>query len=90
MGQDLLTVEASRSHSDTPHSVVLLCTCDQSDAVTYALDSAATGISTASAAAAATAAAATTTTTPTTTHSFILVSYKSTASSKASSAQITI
>jgi len=28
-GQDLLTVEASRSHSDTPHSVGLLWTSDQ-------------------------------------------------------------
>jgi hypothetical protein len=60
VGQDLLIVEASRSHSDTPHSVELLSTSDQSDAETHALDSAATGISTASA---ATAAATTTTTT---------------------------
>jgi hypothetical protein len=71
VGQDLLTVEASRrSHSDAPHSVEFLCTSDQSDAEVHALDSAATGISTASAAAAAattittsTAAATTTTTT---------------------------
>ena len=64
MGQDLLTVEASRSHSNTPHSVEHLCTSDQSDAETHALDSAATGINTASASAAATTtitAAATTT-----------------------------
>jgi hypothetical protein len=30
--QDLLTVEASRSYSDTPQSVGLLCTSDQPDA----------------------------------------------------------
>jgi len=30
MGQDLLIVEASRSHSDTPQSVVLLCMSDRS------------------------------------------------------------
>ena len=29
VGQDLLVVEASRSHSDTPHSVGLLCTSDK-------------------------------------------------------------
>ena len=29
MGQGLLNIEASRSHSDTPHSVGLLWTCDQ-------------------------------------------------------------
>jgi len=29
VGQDLLTVEASRSHSDTPHSVGLLWTGDR-------------------------------------------------------------
>jgi hypothetical protein len=29
MGQSLLIVEASRSHSDTPHSVGLLWTSDQ-------------------------------------------------------------
>ena len=29
MGQGLLTVEASRSHSDTPHSVGLLVKSDQ-------------------------------------------------------------
>jgi len=28
-GQGLLTVKASRSHSDTPHSVGLLCPSDQ-------------------------------------------------------------
>jgi hypothetical protein len=33
-GQDLLTIEASRSHSDTPHSVGLLWTSDQPDAKT--------------------------------------------------------
>jgi hypothetical protein len=32
--QDLLTIEASRSHSDTPHSVGLLSTSDQPDAET--------------------------------------------------------
>ena len=32
MGQGLLTVEASRSHSDTSHSVGLLLTSDQPDA----------------------------------------------------------
>jgi len=31
VGQDLLIVEASRSHSDTPHSVGLLWTSDQLD-----------------------------------------------------------
>ena len=30
-GQDLLIIEVSRSHSDTPHSVGLLCTSDQPD-----------------------------------------------------------
>jgi hypothetical protein len=34
VGQGLLTVEASRSHSDTPHSVGLLWTRDQADAET--------------------------------------------------------
>ena len=34
VGQDLLIVVASRSHSDLPHSVVLLCTGDQHDAGT--------------------------------------------------------
>jgi len=34
VGQDLLIIEASRSHSDTPHSVGLLWTSDQPDAVT--------------------------------------------------------
>jgi hypothetical protein len=32
VGQGLLIVEASRSHSDTPHPVGLLWTSDQSDA----------------------------------------------------------
>ena len=32
VGQGLLTVEASRSHSDIPHSVGLLWTSDQPDA----------------------------------------------------------
>jgi hypothetical protein len=35
IGQGLLTVEASRSHSDTPHSVEILWTGDQPDAETY-------------------------------------------------------
>jgi len=34
VGQGLLIVEASRSHSGTPHSVVLLCTGDQHHAKT--------------------------------------------------------
>jgi hypothetical protein len=34
LGQDLLIVEASRSHSDTPHSVGLLWASDQPDADT--------------------------------------------------------
>ena len=34
LGQDLLSLEASRSHSDTPHSVGLLWTSDQPDAET--------------------------------------------------------
>jgi hypothetical protein len=34
VGQGLLIVEASRSHSDTPHSVGLLWTTDQPDAET--------------------------------------------------------
>jgi hypothetical protein len=34
VGQGLLIVEASRSHSDTPHSAGLLWTTDQSDAET--------------------------------------------------------
>jgi hypothetical protein len=34
VGQCLLIVEASRSHSDTPHSVGLLWTSDQPDAET--------------------------------------------------------
>ena len=33
-GQGLLIIEASRSHSDTQHSVRLLCTNDQPDAET--------------------------------------------------------
>ena len=33
-GQGLLTVEASRSHSDVPHSVGILWTSDQPDAET--------------------------------------------------------
>ena len=33
-GQDLIIIEASRSHSDTPHSVGLLWTSDYSDADT--------------------------------------------------------
>ena len=36
VGQSLLITEASRSHSDTPHSVGLLWTSDQPDAKTYA------------------------------------------------------
>jgi hypothetical protein len=32
VGQGLLMIEASRSHSDTPHSVGLLWTRDQPDA----------------------------------------------------------
>jgi len=35
LGQGLLIVEALRSHSDTPHSVVLLCAGDQHDAKTF-------------------------------------------------------
>jgi hypothetical protein len=31
VGHGLLIIEASRSHSDTPHSVGLLWTCNQSD-----------------------------------------------------------
>jgi hypothetical protein len=34
VGQGLLIIEASRSHSDTPHSVGLLWTSDQPDAET--------------------------------------------------------
>jgi len=34
VGQGLLIIEASRSHSDTPQSVVLLWTNDQPDAET--------------------------------------------------------
>ena len=34
VGQDLLNIEASRSHSDTPHSVGLLWTSDQLDVLT--------------------------------------------------------
>jgi len=33
LGQDLLSIEASQTHSDTPHSVGLLRTSDQPDAV---------------------------------------------------------
>jgi len=32
VGQGLLIIEDSRSHSDTPHSIVLLWTSDQPDA----------------------------------------------------------
>jgi len=35
VGQSLLTVEDSRSHSDTPDSLGLLWTSDHSDAETY-------------------------------------------------------
>jgi hypothetical protein len=35
MGQILLIIEASRSHSDTPHSVGFLLTCDRPDAETF-------------------------------------------------------
>jgi hypothetical protein len=34
VGQSLLIVEASRSHSETPHSVGLLWRSDQPDAIT--------------------------------------------------------
>jgi len=34
MGQGLLIIEASRSHSETPHSVGLLWTSNQPDAQT--------------------------------------------------------
>jgi hypothetical protein len=34
VGQGLLKIEASRSHSDTPESVALLWTSDQTDAET--------------------------------------------------------
>jgi len=34
VGQGLLNIEASRSHSDTPHLVGLLWTSDQPDADT--------------------------------------------------------
>jgi hypothetical protein len=34
LGQDLLIIEASRSHSDTPHSVRIFWTSDQLDAET--------------------------------------------------------
>ena len=34
MGQDILFIEATRSHSDTPHSVGIPCTNDQPDAET--------------------------------------------------------
>jgi hypothetical protein len=36
VGQGRLIIEASRSHSDTPHSVGLLWTSDQPDAETSA------------------------------------------------------
>ena len=35
VGQNLLIIEASSLHSDTPHSVGLLWTSDQPDAETY-------------------------------------------------------
>ena len=35
LGQDLLIVEATLSHSDTPHSVGLLLRGDQPDTETY-------------------------------------------------------
>jgi len=35
VGEDLLTIEDSCSHSDTPHSAGLLWTSDQTDAETY-------------------------------------------------------
>jgi len=35
MGQGLLVLEASLSHSDTPHSVGLLWTSDQPNAETF-------------------------------------------------------
>jgi len=31
VGQGLLLIEASRSHSDAPHSIGFLWLCDQSD-----------------------------------------------------------
>ena len=34
LGQDLLIIEVSRSHSDTPHSVGIFCTSDRPDAET--------------------------------------------------------
>jgi hypothetical protein len=34
VGQDVLIIDASRSHSDTPHSVGFLWTSDQQDAET--------------------------------------------------------
>jgi hypothetical protein len=37
VGQGLLVIEASRSHSDTPHSVGLLWTSDRPDAVIFYL-----------------------------------------------------
>ena len=36
VNRGLYIIEASRSHSDTPHSVVLLWKCDHSDAETSA------------------------------------------------------
>jgi len=35
VGQDLLIVEASRTHTDTPHTVGLLWTGDQPELTTY-------------------------------------------------------
>jgi len=35
VGQDLLIIESSRSHSDTPHSVGFLWTSDQPDAENF-------------------------------------------------------
>jgi hypothetical protein len=35
VGQGFLIIEASRSHSDTPHSVTLPWTTDQPDGETY-------------------------------------------------------
>jgi len=35
VGRGILIVQASRSHSDTPHSVGLLLTSDQPDAETF-------------------------------------------------------
>ena len=35
VGQDVLIIEALRTHSDTPHSVGLFWTSDQPDAETF-------------------------------------------------------